>query len=74
MSHGKQADARARVYKYIGQDGTIYYSYSRKPKVITPSQTLTLESRLGTHLENFIPKFRQESRRHVRTQGDEPDE
>lgn len=69
--HEKQADARARVYKYTGQDGTVYYSFARKPKIITPSQTLVLESRLGTHLENFLPKFRQESRGHVRTRGDE---
>lgn len=69
--HEKQADARARVYTYTAQDGTVYYSFSRKPKVITPSQILTLESRVGTHLENFIPKFRREGRKHL---SDEPDE
>lgn len=74
MSVEKVADSRARIYKYTSQDGTVFYSFSRKAKIITPSQTLTLESRLGTHLENFIPQLRQESRKHVYTQGDEPND
>jgi len=63
MTQEKTADARVRVYKYTGQDGVVYYSFTRRPKLISTSQTLTLESRIGTHLENFIPKFRAEGRR-----------
>jgi len=70
----KQAAPRARVYTYVGQDGTVYYSFTRKPKVVTPSQVLTLESRLGIHLENFVPKLRQLSRLRVRTKGDQSNE
>lgn len=76
MTQEKTADARARIYKYTGQDGVVYYSFTRRQKLISTSQTLTLESRIGTHVENFIPKFRAESRKFVRKRrpGEEEEE
>jgi len=76
MTQKKEAQSQARVYKYTGQGGTVYYSFTRRPKMITTSQILSLESRIGTHVENFIPKFRAEGRKFMRKRrpGDEEDE
>jgi len=43
-----------RVYKYVDQDGVVYYSFYRHPTRITPARRLTLQSWLGVHLMNFL--------------------
>lgn len=74
MSEEKKASTRARVFTYTAQDGTVYYSFTRKQNIITPGQILELESRIGQHLENFIREFRAESKKFVGRQFEEDDE
>ena len=52
----------ARIYKYTSADGTEFFSFVKYDRTITPSMTLRLESRVGTHLENFLQELRNEGR------------
>jgi len=51
-----------RVYKYKSADGTEFFSFVKFDRTITPSMVLRLESRVGTHLENFLQELRSEGR------------
>ena len=52
----------ARIYTYKSADGTEFFSFVKYDRTITPSMTLRLESRVGTHLENFLQELRNEGR------------
>lgn len=59
---GKDASLPGRrVYTYIADDGTEFYSFKRYPSKVTPVHRLHLTSRLGMHLMNFISVFRQKA-------------
>lgn len=59
MTQTKEADrAGRRVYEYVAEDGTVYYSFTRHPTMVVPTQRLYLQSRLGNHLLNFLVKMR----------------
>lgn len=47
-----------RVYTYVANDGTVFYSFTRYPTKVVPIQRLYLQSRLGTHLLNFLVRVR----------------
>ena len=47
-----------RVYTYVGDDGTVYYSFTKHPSTITHIRRVTLQSRIGDHLYNFLFKMR----------------
>ena len=60
MSTVKLADLPGkRVYEYVAEDGTVFYSFTRSSTKVVPVQRLYLQSRLGTHLLNFLVKMRQ---------------
>lgn len=48
-----------RVYEYEDDNGVVYYSFTRHDATLTTSTRLRLRSRIGTHLVNFVVKFRQ---------------
>ena len=47
-----------RMYEYVADDGTVFYSFHRFPSKVMPPIRLYLQSRLGTHLANFLVKLR----------------
>lgn len=47
-----------RVYEYHDDDGVVYYSFTRSQTSISPMKRLHLQSRLGTHVINFLVKLR----------------
>lgn len=47
-----------RVYEYHDDEGNVYYSFSKAPSSISPTKRLYLQSRLGTHVINFLVKLR----------------
>ena len=46
-----------RVYVYQDEDGTTYYSFTRKFRTNTPAR-LTLQGRLGINVINFLTQLR----------------
>lgn len=51
-----------RVYVYQDEDGTVYYSFTRKLRTNTPAR-MTLQGRLGIHIVNFLTHLRQRAER-----------
>jgi len=47
-----------RVYHYVSDDGTTFWSFTRYMRPIMRNQELRLQSRLGTHLVNYINELR----------------
>jgi len=47
-----------RVYEYQDDEGVVYYSFTRAPTVVSPPKRLYLQSRVGTHIINFLTKLR----------------
>jgi len=48
-----------RVYEYVAADGTVYWSFTRHKQTVSPPKRLFLQSRVGTHLINFLTELRQ---------------
>jgi hypothetical protein len=73
VSQEKQADVPGkRVYEYVSEDGTVFYSFTRTDTVVVPAQRLYLRSRLGTHLLNFVFNLRRKGEALARDpEGDE---
>lgn len=49
-----------RVYEYTDGDGVVYYSFHRTANLVNPPKRLTLKSRIGEHLMNFVSRLRKE--------------
>ncbi len=47
-----------RVYEYMDADGTVYWSFTRHPSVVSPPTRLVLQDRKGTVLGRFLVKLR----------------
>ena len=47
-----------RVYEYEDQDGNLFWSFHRFPSVVTPSRTLSLKDRVGTHFDGYLSDLR----------------
>lgn len=43
-----------RIYTYVADDGTVFYSFTRYPTKVISGKRLYLQSRVGTHLLNFL--------------------
>ena len=56
-----------RIYEYKSDDGTTFWSFKLTSGKITPPTRLTLKSRLGFHLVNFIVWLRKEGR--IKSEG-----
>lgn len=54
------AVSSARVYTYIADDGTVYWSLTKHKQTLSPPKRLTLQNRVGTHLINFLVRLRQQ--------------
>jgi len=68
VSQRKQADLPGkRVYEYVAEDGTVFYSFTRMPTKVVPAQRLYLQSRLGVHLLNFLVDMRRKGEALART-------
>lgn len=55
----KKLGSGPRVYEYVADDGTTYYTFTRSPSTITPPTRMVLQSRLGVHYSHFLVKMRQ---------------
>ena len=49
-----------RVYEYTDPSGVVYYSFHRTANLVNPPKRLTLKSRIGEHLMNFLARVRKE--------------
>lgn len=47
-----------RIYEYVADDGTIYWSLTKKPSIVSPPTRLLLQHRRGDLLEQHIVKLR----------------
>jgi hypothetical protein len=50
--------ALPRIYEYVADDGTVYYSLTRHPSTVSPPKRLVLQNKMGTILPNFIVNLR----------------
>ena len=60
MAEKKQASglSRIRVYEYQDGEGNIFWSFTKFSSLVSPPVRLTLQSRLGTHVINFLVELR----------------
>lgn len=47
-----------RVYEYVDDDGVVYYSFTKQVVSLRGLTRLRLQSRVGTHITNFVTKLR----------------
>ena len=50
--------SRRRVYEYVADDGTVFYSFKKMPYMVSPPLRLILKSRIGRHLINHLVDMR----------------
>ena len=43
-----------RIYEYTAEDGTQFWTFTKYPQTIIAQKRLTLQSRIGTHLVNYL--------------------
>lgn len=60
MKREVEAVTGKRVYEYTDPDGVVYYSFYRTTNMVNPPKRLTLKSRIGEHLMNFMSRLRKE--------------
>jgi len=53
-----EAALEHRVYEYTGDDGATYWSLTKKKMIVSPPLRLTLKSRIGVHVINFVARLR----------------
>lgn len=46
------------MYEYTDQHGNLFWSFEKLPSLVSPSRTLTLDDRVGTHFDNYIAELR----------------
>jgi len=49
-----------RVYEYVDDEGTTYWSFTQHPSTISLPKRLVLQSRKGTMLGQFLVQIRQQ--------------
>lgn len=47
-----------RVYEYVDANGTVYWSFTKHPSVVSAPTRLVLQDRKGTVLGQFLAKLR----------------
>ena len=47
-----------RIYEYVASDGTRFFSFTKYIRTISKPMPLTLQSRIGKHLINFLTELR----------------
>ena len=50
-----------RVYSYVANDGTVFYSLTKTKQTVSTGQRLVLQSRLGTPLLPFMSYMREQA-------------
>jgi len=53
--------ASRRVYSYVADDGTVYWSFTKKKQTISSGQRLVLQSRNGSPLLPFMSYMREQA-------------
>jgi hypothetical protein len=48
-----------RIYEYQDDDGTVYWSLTKRKQIISHPLRLVMVNRIGTHLLNFLANLRQ---------------
>ena len=49
-----------RVYEYVLEDGTVVWSFTKSPNLVTPPQRMSLQNKHGLLLSSFIGGLRKE--------------
>ncbi len=60
MKRHLEAVTGKRIYEYTDPNGVVFYSFHRTANFINPPKRLTLKSRIGEHLTNFLSRVRKE--------------
>jgi len=60
MKRHLEAVTGRRVYEYTDAEGIVFYSFHRTANFVNPPKRLTLKSRIGEHLTNFLSRLRRE--------------
>ena len=47
-----------KIYEYVGDDGTTYWSFTRSARLVSSPMKLTLQNRIGVPVVNFANKLR----------------
>ena len=50
-----------RMYEYIADDGTVFWSLTKKPSMVSPPTRLLLQDKKGLLLGQFVVQLRYES-------------
>ena len=58
-----------RVYEYVADDGTTYWSFTKQVPLISAPKRLVLQSRKGTILSLFLAQVRAQGLALFRTQS-----
>lgn len=52
------AEYGRRVFEYLADDGTLYWSFDKQEQTVSPPTRLVLQSKVGKHLLNFLNDMR----------------
>lgn len=58
MARRTNAAALLRMYEYVADDGTVYWSLTQSSNLISSPMRLTLQDRKGLMLSHFIGQLR----------------
>lgn len=64
MNHQSQI----RIYEYVADDGTTYWSFTQHPTTVSPPKRLVLQSRKGIVLGMFLVALRNQGMALLRSQ------
>jgi hypothetical protein len=51
-----------RVYEYVADDGTVFWSFTRYPRLISPPMRLVLQDRVGTPVVPYANQLREQGK------------
>jgi len=69
MKRHIEAVTGKRIYEYTDAEGIVYYSFHRTANFVNPPKRLTLKSRIGEHLTNFLARLRRDHGETENTDG-----
>ena len=61
MTEKNSGAANVRVYSYVAEDGTVFWSFTKLPQTVSPTRRLVLQNRRGTLLAPLIAFLREQA-------------
>lgn len=59
IKEGVYVSPSLRVFEYVADDGTTYWSFTRSDRLVSPPQRLVLQGRVGVPVITYSNRLRQ---------------